>query len=322
MKQDQKITFNRAEHKTGILDIFRSWGQVLGTIFSKQEDNDMLDDLAVKKGIKNGFRYFLFFMFVLPARVLAFVLDPKWSWVRFVQKYLVTPFFEIEAIGGEYSPSKILSENYERILNHIVTKNRTGITIETLKPEMVYLERVIIFSKLRMMVTMFVFLFASFYVFSFFYGYVAAIADVTQVGSLFVGGSMYASDIGNLFDVLGGSVLVRVVIIVLAVSLMMYMIAFAYRFFVEGWKALFTTKGDMIKDFIDDTIYYTIDKSIELYGEDTAYTAYDILLENFVLQGSIDTKPQATTMKPQYIKMIEYRNRIDDDELEVLGDDE
>ena len=279
-----KLTFDRKEYETGLGDAFKAFGGMIKTIFSKQKDNDMLNDLNIRKGFLAGLRYLLYLGFVLPFKMIGWIMTPKWAWVHFVQRHLVSPLFEVDAISGEESPSKIMGTMYEKYINHIKASTDAGMEHNTIKPEISSLERIVIFAKIRVVITMFIFIFGAVSIYEMF----NMIIVETGIFSALMGALSYFS-VGDM-DGLGGFVGLGVMgvagymPIVILGAYIAYIMIFALRFIVESAKSLMYVDRLMLTDFVDDSLHYTITKSIDMYGQDIAIDAYGLLLSNIVVE--------------------------------------
>ncbi|MDQ7083893.1 MAG: hypothetical protein Q9M36_02740 [Sulfurovum sp.] len=289
------------ENKAKMKDVRKAWGGVFKALFGKQEDNMMLKDLRIKKGILNGLGYALWIGFVLPANVLKFLLTPSWSWIRFIERHVISPVFELDLISGGESPSSILGEIYEKNLNYYKTTADSGVSSQTLKPSISVLERIRIFAKIRVILTLVLFVIGAFAMWEFFdevidtigllFGFLATFFGFVSMDNGFdtdaiIGGLTAGAILANATWIIGG-------------ALIAYMLIFAIRFVSEGVRSLASgTDEAMLKNFVEDTMHFTVSKSIELYGEKIALQAYDLVLENVVL------KDNNLRKKPFY-KMIE-----------------
>jgi len=293
------------ENKTSVKDAINAFWGMVTVFFSNQKDNQMFIDLKIVKGVSAGIGYLIYIFFVLPLKLLEFILNPSWAWVYFMQRHMVSPLFEIDALTGSESPSRLLGEIYEKNLNYLKTTSDSGVNSSTLKPSISILERIMIFAKVRVIMTLLLFAFGTVALFELFSGIFdmlgllfGAISGLIGIGYMhssldsgaLIGGLSLGSLIGYVFWVIGG-------------ALIAYMMMFAVRFFLQSIKSIMFADRKMLKDFVDDTLHYTISKSIELYGEDVALKAYDLLLENVVTNVE-----RYTTDKPHYLK-LEHNNK-------------
>ena len=281
--------------RTMIREIIPAWWEFLKTLFGHQKDNELLRDLNVKKGFWAGLAYFIWMTFVLPARVLTFLFLPRWAYVHFVQKYLVSPIFEADFISGSETPSKLMGDVYQKYLHYFADAEKSGISVSTLKPNSAVLERVMTFARVRSIVTLFIFGMIA----QFLYEYVSVLGDmvgwvVMIFGTLF--GSLFGHDsiIAGFFTGLWGARITWALSAILFSYLGMVFISF----FVLGVKAVMYGDKAMVMRFVDDSIHYTVTKSKELYGEDVALKAYELLLENLVL-----SRRYESTEEPHYVAL-------------------
>ena len=289
------------ENKTGIKEAIKAFWEIISTLFSKQKSNQMFVDLNIVKGVSAGIGYLIYIFFVLPLKILGFILNPTWEWVHFVQRHLVSPIFEIEALTGSESPSRLLGEIYEKNLNYFKTTKDSGVNSSTLKPSISILERIMIFAKVRVITTLSLFGFGAVALYEFFSGIIELLSLLfTLIGGLLGIGRMH-----NSFDdgisVIGGlslGTLAGYAVWIIGGALIAYMMMFAIRFFLQSMKSIMFADRKMLKDFVDDSLHYTISKSIELYGEEVALKAYDLLLENVVTNVE-----RYTTNEPHYKKL-------------------
>jgi len=305
------MTFDRKEHKTKIGDVFKSFGGVFKALFGKQRENKMLRDLAIEKGFLPGLRYVLYLTFVLPFRLLAWVLTPSWAWVHFVQRHVITPLFEVAFIAGDESPSKILGGIFEKNLNHIQTMELTGVEEKSLKPEISVLERLVMFAKLRVFLTLFIFAGGALLIWGGlheFFKDTGFIAGATSFLGFQVHSDPFglsgADAAGGLFGGLITGFIVGYAIILIGAAFIAYLLIFMLRFLVESVKSLMFADREMLIDFIDDTLHYTIAKAVDLYGEDVAFSAYDLVLENVVID-----RTRYVMDEPHYKLLEDLRKR-------------
>lgn len=281
--EQRSLVFDRMEDKTNVKDIFSSFVQMLKAIFGKQKDNQMLKDMNIKKGLLPGIRYMLFITFVLPFKVIAWVMTPRWEWVYFVRRHLVSPLFEVEAISGDDSPSNILGELYEKYLNFLDSSEKTGASDVSIKPEISRLERLMIFAKVRVIITL---LFFAVFAAEIYTGVEAYIEDFSFLTSIFSGVAVSGGFKASGGDFIAGLVTMREVYLIMTILLtafFSYIFIFAIRFVIESFKSVMYADSKMMKEFIDDTLHYTVSKAIELHGEQRAMDAYELLLENTVI---------------------------------------
>jgi len=303
------MKFNRQENETKIGDVFASLWCVFMAVFGKQRDNEMLRDLAIEKGLSSGLRYLLYLSFVLPFRLLTWVLTPRWAWVHFVQRHVVSPLFEVAFIAGDESPSKILGGIFETNLNHIHSAGITGVKKSTLKPVISPIERLIMFAKLRIFLTLAIFALGAGLIWGLLYDIAAGTGLIAAVVSFFSFGATVdpwsgASAAQNLFAAIGGGAIIGYAILFVLLGYISYILIFLLRFLVESIKSLMFADREMLIDFIDDTLHYTIAKTIELYGEDVAIDAYDLVLENVVI-----SRQRYTMDEPHYKILEDLRKR-------------
>jgi len=309
MKED------KMEDKTKIRDGVKEWAKVWSAFFDKQIENQMFVDLKIKKGFFIGIKYLIFLLFVLPAKILSYMINPQWAWVNFVQRHLVSPIFEIDALTGSESPSRLLGEIYEKNLNFFTNTEDSGVKSSKLKPSISVLERIMIFAKLRKIITLVFFIYFGFFMGEYFYGILYQIVNMIVVAITFISALVgLSSGLEELPDIrmfagysLAAAIAWSAWIIVGA--WVAYWGIFALRFFTESIKSIMYSGQKMMLDFVDDSLYYTISKSIEIYGEDTAIKAYDLLIENVV----INQKMHSSKDEPHYRK-IETRKLLTSDE--------
>jgi len=311
--EKRNLVFDRMEDKTNIKDVFSSFGQMIKAIFSKQKDNQMLNDMKVKKGLLPGLRYMLFITFVLPFKIVAWIMTPRWEWVYFVRRHLVSPLFEVEAISGDDSPSNILGELYEKYLNFLDSSEKTGTSDMSIKPEISRLERLMIFAKLRVIITLLLFAGIAEEIYELTEAIIEDFSFVTSIfgGLLATGDPMSAS--GG--DFIMGFITMREIYLVLTIligALFAYIFIFGLRFMVESFKSVMYADSKMMKEFIDDTLHYTVSKAIELHGEKRAMDAYELLLENTVIN-------REQYVKDEYLyKRLEKPSNNDTEEARVI----
>jgi len=287
-KYDEKLEFDRNEYQTKITDVPKAMFSFFKAFFGKQKDNQMLKDLNIKKGLIPGLSYLLYLSFVLPFKILAWILTPKWEWVFFVKRHIVSPMFEVDAISGEDSPSNILGELYEKYLNALKSSENTGIDSH-ITPEISRLERLIIFAKLREIITLLFFAEIFFELYDNF-------DVIVEVSSMILGifTSMFAfvpslnldRAVAGLFT-LG---ITKYIVGIIGGALISYLMIVGIRFVVETIKHIMYADRNMMLDFVDDTLHYTVSKAIETHGKDTAYQAYELLIENVVLNKQLYSK--------------------------------
>ncbi len=314
MKKETKktdLSFDREEHKTGITDAFRAFGGMFKALFSKQKDNEMLNDLNIKKGFLPGLRYLLYLGFVLPFKIVGWVLTPRWAWVHFVQRHLISPMFEVDAISGEESPSKLLGTIYEKNINHFKSIRDANVEHSSLKPELSSLERIVIFAKIRVVMTLLVFAAAAEAVYELFD---ALIIQTGLLAALLGGFGFFAGSggFGGTSDSVGAiatMLIFNYLPIFILSAYIAYILIFALRFVVEGAKSLMYADSQMLKDFVDDTLHYTIAKTMDLYEKEypgLALQAYDLVLENVVIE------------RERYIKDEPFYKRLEKKEEENI----
>ena len=300
------------ENKTGIKDAIKALWEIPVVFFSKQKNNQMFTDLKIVKGVSAGVGYLIYLGFVLPSKIIAFMLNPSWEWVHFTQRHLVSPIFEVEALTGSESPSRLLGEIYEKNLNYFKTTKDSGVKSSTLKPSISILERIMIFAKVRVIITLFYFAMGAVA----FYEVFGALIDLIGLLAAVIGGAITVGGMGGNAGIgfVGASItgIFSYLLWVLLGTLTAYMLMFAVRFLVQSVKSIMYADRQMLKDFVDDSLHYTITKSIELYGEEVALKAYDLLLENVVI--NIE---RYTTKEPHY-KKLEHKKtlKIDDSSKE------
>ncbi len=258
--------------KAKIGEILPAVKEVFVNLFGKQKDNEMLRDMGIEKGFWSQFGYMVWFTFVMPLKILSFILNPKWGWIRFVSKNLITPMMEIEAFSGDQSPSKMLGGAYEKYLNHLKNTEKTGVNDGNLKPEMQQIERVSQFAKMRVITTSMIFSLVAFAVFDI----VKELLETFDLIGLLVGAILAVTS-----GFLGAGILFWIISGILGV-LVSYLVIFGIKFIVDSIRQVVETDPKIIRDFVDDSLHYTITKAVELYGEDIAYEAYELLLDNFV----------------------------------------
>ena len=252
-------------------------------LFGKQRNNEMLRDLDIKKGFIPGLRYSLFLAVVLPLRLLAYMLTPSWTWVRFLERQIISPLLEFATISGDSAPSVLLGNVYERYLHALSANEKNGTEKPVIKPEISSIDRVLIYTKIRVLITLGIFAMAAFFL-------GRGISGLGDVISLMLGFlTMLFSpwtDTGHIIiSVLNGAIVYWGLVVVVG-AFLAYLFIFAIRFFLEMFTQLVYTDRKIMQEFIDDTLHYTISKSIEIYGEDMAMAAYELLMENYTMQGS------------------------------------
>lgn len=301
------------ENKTRFRDGLKAWGGVFKVLLGRQEDNQMLKDLDIKKGIMAGFGYIIWFTFVLPPKILTFLLSPSWAWVHFVQKHLVSPMFELDALTGSESPSRLLGTIYENNLNHFKVKSESGVSASTLKPSIEVLERIMIFAKVRVIITFFIFIIGAMMIHELFDAIVAMIGVVFGFLSVFLGFLGMETDYNSyasIFLGMGVGAFLMYATFALGAALLAYLVVFAIRFFVESVRSIMYADREMMRQFVDDSLHYTIQKSTEIYGEEIALKAYSLLLENVVTN-----KTRYTADESHYKKLENKTKQSSDSEL-------
>lgn len=265
------------------VDAIASIFAAFAALFGKQRNNEMLRDLRIKKGFFPGLRYSLFLAIVLPFRLLAFVLTPSWTWVRFVERQIISPLLEFATISGDSSPSVLLGNVYERYLHTLSANEKNGIEKPVVKPEISSIDRVLIYAKLRVLLALCVFAMVAILLGDGISGLGDAISFL--LGFLTTLFSPW-TDTGHLIiSVLSGATVYWVLVAVMG-AFVSYLFIFAIRFVLEMFTQLIYTDRKIMQEFIDDTLHYTILKSMEIYGEDMAMAAYEFLMENYTMQGS------------------------------------
>jgi len=282
--------------KAKITEILPAVKEVLVTLFGKQKDNAMLRDMGIEKGFWAQFGYMVWFTFVMPLKILSFLLNPQWAWIRFVSKNLITPAMEIEAFTGDQSPSEMLGGTYEKYLNHLKNTEKTGVNDKNLKPDMGEVERVSQFAKIRVVLTASIFIGVALSVFE----EVKLLLEFFDLVGWLVGAIGFVT--GGFF---GGGVLIWIVTFILGV-LVSYLMIFAIKFVLDSITQVVYTDPKIIRDFIDDSLHYTVTKAVELYGEDIAYEAYELLLDNFVCAHTL----KVSSVNDQHYLKIEERKKF------------
>lgn len=277
--EPKRISTELASPIDAVLAIFAA----MRALFGKQKENEMLKDLQVQKGFFSGVRYAIFIAFVLPFRLLAFVLSPSWIWVRFIERQILTPIIEFVSINGKGSPSVILGNVYEQYL-HALTANKTnGVDKPVIKPEISSIDRILIYAKFRVLATLFLFVFVAWYLGTTLFDLGDMISFITAtISTLF---SPW-NDAGRAAIAFVRGAVMYWGLILITGAFISYLFIFAIRFVLEMFTQLIYTDRKIMQDFIDDTIHYSVLKSMEIYGEETAMAAYELLMENYIMQGS------------------------------------
>jgi len=306
-KETKKYEDKKRSFTSIFADLFSAGNEILKTLFGKQKDNKMLSDLGIKKGWKNGIIDTIFVFLIVPFKIVTFVLKPSWTWVNFVQRHIVSPMFEIEALTGSESPSRLLGEIYETYLYHIKGKDTSGVESSELKPHIKILERLMVFAKIRVVSTLLIFILVADFLYEYFELYFENLGMISSffalIGSWF---GYHASGFSNSDFLLGGlssSVVIYYGFIIFSIGVLGYMIMFMFKFFVEAIRSVMYADQRMMKDFVDDTLHYTISKAIDIYGEKMALEAYEKLILNVVVSGDRYTKDEPHYKKLEHIQL-------------------
>lgn len=317
MKKTEKITVEQytaadIAHRSTIIDIFKAWGGVFKALLGKQKDNEVLNDLGVKKGVGTGFKYMLWLTFVLPPKLLIFVLTPRWEYLRFLERSILTPILEMDFISGEKSPSEMLGKTYEKYVNFLSTTQKTGVESAELKPETSDIERIIAFAKMRAVTSMVLVAAGAAELYDIadeLTDLLAGLISTVVSTAAFAATGFFGAGVSALF-------VAKIVTYFLIAYLLMVFVAFI----VEGFRNVAYTRREMVLNFVDDTLNYTVHKSIENFGEDTAMQAYDLLVENYVSE-----TPVKAYVDYNYDRLLNWKERkglIKPAEAEISFDNE
>lgn len=290
-----KTTAEAAETST-VKEAFSAWMDVFKALFGKQKDNEVLRDLGIKKGVKSGFKYMLWFTFIIPAKIFSFLLAPRWEYLQFLERSILTPIFEMEFVSGSRSPSEMTGAVYEKYLNYLSVTQKTGVEDPSLKPETATIERIVAFAKFRTILSMLIVAMGAMLM----YDAMDILTDlISEILGLIVGIFLYLS-----IDLIGLGLSVWFAAKIITYFLIAYLIMFFVAFMVEAFRNVAFTRREMVLNFIDDSVNYTVAKSIENFGEDVAYQAYELLIENLVIKRDVKRYDVYS-----YEALIEWKDR-------------
>jgi len=260
-------------------------GQFFKALFSlfTRKKTDVMETFGVEKGFLKGLKYLFYFGLLLPVKILAGIVNPKWEYFRVIEK-ATTPILNFIEGGAAFA---VLGAHYERLIDIM----RTGAE-EALKPDFSSIEQVLYAFRFRRIAALGItaaLLFAAFDtiaevadVLGGYTGFAAFFTTATASGDLFT-----PSRMGNaLDDVLAGvgvGAFVWKAIAIAGMAWFAYILVLIFRLFGEGVRSIFWTRSEDLEMFIIDALDYTHAKASEIYGIKTAALALDMLFENYVL---------------------------------------
>ncbi len=261
------------------------------------DDNSLLSQLGVKKGFFSSVKYLIYVFVIFPLILLKNIINVNYTFYQAVEKltFAVMYFFNKDS-------SEILSNNYQRFVNADINGAN-----QTLTADVAGIQSVINYYRAFKAVSMLLFL--TVYLGITYIGIRVLAAVISIIIAKFV-----AIEAGFAWGGLAGASLgVLTFIVSLVVVTVFLFLLFGYVAFV-GLKLLllqlnaiiYVDKEDLT-DFIVNALDFTILKTEEIYGEDTAEVALNAVIENFVLRRDdkvfVDNK-----------RLLEYKNRIKEGE--------
>jgi len=217
-------------------------------------------------------------LIMIPVAIIKWALKPKWKHIYLFEKLVSMPF--VEYFLGERSASTSLHKMYDDVIAQKTKEGHTGTkafyranyeTMNNIVNEFRYVRGLTIFA---------VFLF---------YAILYEIFDVLSLLVLGAGGaSIFASGLhhGTNFLLAGGGWLMTIL------SFFIYALSAWFAFvaimlILKLFKEMNTINGREIKQFITTLMGYTLAKTQETYGIETAEFAYKAIIDNVCLE---DTK--------------------------------
>jgi len=259
-------------------------GQFFRALFSlfTRRKTDIMEDFGVEKSVFKGLKYLFYFTLLLPMKILAGIVNPRWEYFRVIEK-ATTPVLNFVQGGAAFA---VLGAHYERLIDIM----RTGAG-EALKPDFSSIEQVLYafrFRRIAALAVAAVLLFAG-------WALIVEAADAIGVFTGFAAGLTTATAGGDLFAMdnpggfgdavagIGVGVIVWYVIGIVAAAFFAYLLMLVFRLFGEGVRSIFWTRSEDLEMFIIDALDYTAAKAAEIYGPQAAALALDMLFENYVL---------------------------------------
>ena len=266
--------------------------------FGKQEDNEFLRDLGIKKGIWSGIKYSFWLFFILPLKIINFIIRPDWKVIDFVERNMITPVMEMSFVSGEKSPSLILGETYEKYLNFLISTEKVQAS-SMIKPQTDSIEKVVNYAKIRSLITIGLFSVLMFV-------FTEAVIEFAD----FIGSLGWLGVFSSYLSISADSMIFAIIMFSFKAAIYAF---FAYLYMsilsliIEGVKNLIYARRELVIRFIDDTMSYAVQKSIENFGEDKALKAYDLLISNYVVEKE-DYRENITPPSEKLQRNKEYKD--------------
>jgi len=272
------------------MKFFNAIMELIKAIFSRKQ-TDIMAELGVKKGFFIGIGY-LFYLFVtVPLRVIAYLLNPDRKLFNAVDR-AVMPFMLFFVYGsGREHPIRLIFENYEKYINHLVDGTNADI-----KADISGVEAVISAYKIRKVLTLIVFSFLMYLGLDLLFGLFSGLTDtVASAGSLGAGiydlANLDAGEETALSAVLGMGAMWIVAIIVgfVLLAYFAYVLMLILNFYVASFKVVVSDVDNAeLESFMYELLQNSMKKAQEIYGLEIAKQAYSAILENYQVVKKLD----------------------------------
>lgn len=258
------------------------------------KDDSLSSQLGVKKGFFSSIKYLIYVFVVFPLILLKNIINVNYTFYQSIEKLTFAIMFFFSKDSNE-----ILSNNYQRFVNADINNAN-----QTLTADVAGIQSVINYYRAFKAVSMFLFLFIYLgitYIGIHILALVISviIAKLVAIGAGIAWGGFHGLGFGLLLFV------VSLIVLTVFLFLLFGYVAFVgLKLLLLQLNAIIYVEKEDLTDFIINALDFTILKTEEIYGEDTAEVALNAVIENFVLRRDdkvfVDNK-----------RLLEYKNRIE-----------
>lgn len=249
------------------------------TLFSN-EQTDLMKDLEIKRNFTATFGY-VFWLFVLPFKVLTFLLSPTRQLIIGVEK-LTLPIIQLfYAWSGKDNPFAVINATFERYVLHVHSKSNAPI-----KAELSQVDSMVSVFRLKNIITAvivcLIFLFSAIFV-----------GELVMIAAKYLSFGAIASALGfmslskELFPIMVILSLILVVGFIFFFTVKtLYLLVMAVKFVPHIFQGLTKIDQEEYTRFLNDVTYVTACKASQLYGADVSRAGLAMIRENFLVETS------------------------------------